>query len=70
MVVELVEKELTKDCSRHPKLPFSPFVMGTRVSSWAVMVTEGVAFCINLGMLLFRLDLEKRMRQRNEPANE
>lgn len=51
---------MTKDYSRYLKLPFSPFVMGTRVSSWAVMATDEVAFCINLGMLLFRLDLEKK----------
>lgn len=64
MGTECTEKELTKDYSRHGKLPFSLFVMGTRVSSWAVMATDEVAFCINLGMLLFRLDLEKRMRQK------
>lgn len=64
MVIEWMEKGLIKNYSRHWKLPFSPFVMGIRVSSWAVMGTEEVAFCINLGMLLFRLDLEKRMRQK------
>lgn len=52
MVTERLEKELTKNNSKEWKLLVSPFVMGTRVCSCAVLGTEEAALCTNFGMLI------------------